>query len=1641
MSIQQPDINVNIYFLNRNGEIALTSVYANGGSEEPFQEKYYDVNDNLVTPPPGQPFKTASVNTTVTYYPDGSLCQITVHNADGSVVQKQFEQPQAGGPVDTYGENDEYTVGQLSSLISYAPNGTRTEQFFTNTVRSRAVLESGDAAHPLRITWEANPAIPEKLKVTMTNIDGTLTTSAVSGNFDSSVISVFNHAAELISQDGAGLISQDGAGLAILAGLDGAGMIDHSYSVISNDGSSLVATGGGNLVASGGGNLVASGGGNLVASGGGNIAAALAADKFGALAISNNIQALFSTSGAGIVSTSGSGFQAVASLRYAAGGDVDDTDGRGDAISLDIGSVSGFLDESGQGDWYAVSLVAGHTYVFDMKGASSDTGTLVDPYLGLFDNDDNNVAPLKVADYGGVGDDAKLVYQATTSGTFYILAKAYNNGGEGSYELEFSEASAAPEILSNGGGDSAIVDMVEWVKHGDSDIVTIVSGWDLIDGNTLTYSISGEDAAQFNLNPFNGYLSFHALPDYETPRDADHDNSYHVTVTAADSQGNTDSQDLTINVRSVDAPAQAAGTGISQYIFTIDPSGITWSEAEIEAEAMGGQLASIAGGGRVEEQNYLLSILGANPDLFVKHSSIDQYFGPWIGLTQPEGSDEPGGDWTWLSGEAFVPFGWYPGQPDDFNGDNSGHFFFTGANRTPGWSDNSETPPGGYPQVQSFITEFNVATAYLAGTDRRDLIYASDVSNAIDAGGGDDYVSGGGGKDVIFGGTGNDSLNGDDGNDVLNGGDGDDRLNGGTGNDAMTGGAGADTFVYAGGHDVIADFNLSEDLLEGSLFGIGSLVDLRKFVNESNHANLVFNFSTGNSLTLKHLDWAEVFGAAPIITSDGGGDSATINMLEWVKSGDSDLVTVVSAWDSTDGKTLNYSISGEDAAQFDLVSNGSLVFHALPDYETPRDADHDNVYRVTVTATDSEGNTDSQDLAIVVRDVDETNQGATTGISQYIFTIDPAGITWSAAASQARALGGQLASIAGAGRIDEINYFSSILASNSDLFVKHSSLNEYFGPWIGLTQSEGSTEPGGGWTWLSGEDFDPFGWHSTEPDDYHGGENRASFFIGSNGALGWNDYPDMVPPSGYPEIQSFVTEFNVATAYLAGTDQRDLIYGSDVRNRIFAGKGNDFVSAGGGDDLIDGGAGNDTLIGGAGADTFAYGGGHDVIEDFNLSEDLLASSLFGDTDAHSFGELLEFVDENNHANVVFNFSAGNSLTLKNLDWGSIFDSPAPIITSNGGFNNATIDVKEWIRSGDSDLVTVVSAWDMVDGNTLSYSISGEDAAQFDIISNGSLVFHALPDYETPRDADHDNVYHVTVTATDSEGNTDSQELTINVIDASESSPPVIDGGPISTVAMDENQTLVKTIAAHDVDGDTLSYSIVGGLDANLFVINVVDGQHQLAFITAPDYEKPNQAGDGGFYDVVVRVADSHGDFADQRVNVTVENVAGIVFKGTGKPDTKNGTDEEDVLSGAGKNDRLDGKGGNDILNGGAGKDVLTGGDGEDIFLFDTKFATKKAVQAAEKNADKIMSFSVEDDMFHLSASVFKNTGHDGIVTLDDFTINTTGKATDELDRIIYESDTGKLYFDMDGSKKSHDALLFATIGKNLDLTADNFMIV
>ncbi len=111
----------------------------------------------------------------------------------------------------------------------------------------------------------------------------------------------------------------------------------------------------------------------------------------------------------------------------------------------------------------------------------------------------------------------------------------------------------------------------------------------------------------------------------------------------------------------------------------------------------------------------------------------------------------------------------------------------------------------------------------------------------------------------------------------------------------------------------------------------------------------------------------------------------------------------------------------------------------------------------------------------------------------------------------------------------------------------------------------------------------------------------------------------------------------------------------------------------------------------------------------------------------------------------------------------------------------------------------------------------------------------------------------------------------------------------------------------------------------------------------------------------------------------------------------------DNIIGSRVGDILRGSDFDNVLNGGRGNDTLTGGAGRDTFVI-----------GAFAGIDKITDFRVVDDVIHLDNAAFVGLAN-GTLAASAFAASLTGQAADATDRILYETDTGFLYYDADGT--------------------------
>jgi hypothetical protein len=629
-----------------------------------------------------------------------------------------------------------------------------------------------------------------------------------------------------------------------------------------------------------------------------------------------------------------------------------------------------------------------------------------------------------------------------------------------------------------------------------------------------------------------------------------------------------------------------------------------------------------------------------------------------------------------------------------------------------------------------------------------------------------------------------------------------------------------------------------------------------------------------------------------MISSNGGGATAAFSVPE-----NQLVATTVTARDNPVGTTLSYSITGgSDSSKFTInASTGVLSFVTAPNFESASDLNRNNVYEVTVRATDGTVS-DTQALSITVTNVNEPfsitsfGGGDTASVN---WNENVAGITVATNDPDLVNLSYSIIGGADASRFafswanGKDGYFNFTPAPNFEVpgdvsgdnvyqvvfqvsdgihtdtqAVTFTIVNVNEAPVIttnggGASASVSIAENGTAVTTVAATDVDG---PTTFTYSISGGADASKFNINSaTGALtfkvapnfevktdvGANNVYDVivrVSDGSLFDTQAIavtVTNVNEAPVITSGGGGATASY-SIAENGVFVA----FASASDPENTTV----SWSIVGGADAAKFTinYGGAINLVP---------AANFESPTDAggnNVYDVIIQASDG------VFTDTQAIAVTVTNVN-------EAPVITSDGGGATAALTVAE-----NGVAVTSVTSTDP-ENTTRTYSISGgADAAKFSInASTGALSFASAPNFESPTDAGANNVYDVIVRASDGTL-ADTQAIAVTVANVNEAPAITSDGGgATATVQIDENGTAVTTVQAGDPDGGAPTFAIAGGADAALFSIDSATGA--LAFLAAPDYETPADFDLDNVYEVTVSAGD--GSLFDlQDLSVTVNDL-------------------------------------------------------------------------------------------------------------------------------------------------------------------------
>jgi RTX calcium-binding nonapeptide repeat (4 copies) len=135
-----------------------------------------------------------------------------------------------------------------------------------------------------------------------------------------------------------------------------------------------------------------------------------------------------------------------------------------------------------------------------------------------------------------------------------------------------------------------------------------------------------------------------------------------------------------------------------------------------------------------------------------------------------------------------------------------------------------------------------------------------------------------------------------------------------------------------------------------------------------------------------------------------------------------------------------------------------------------------------------------------------------------------------------------------------------------------------------------------------------------------------------------------------------------------------------------------------------------------------------------------------------------------------------------------------------------------------------------------------------------------------------------------------------------------------------------------------------------------------------------------------------------------------------------------------------GTSGNDTIRGGGGADTLSGGLGNDT-LFGEPGADRFVYQAPDEGVDGIADFTPAADLLVIHASGFGGGLVAGALAADRLVAAAGPTPTEAHGQFLYDTDTGALYWDADGTGTDEDPVQLAELTGAPLLSANDFSLV
>ena len=627
-----------------------------------------------------------------------------------------------------------------------------------------------------------------------------------------------------------------------------------------------------------------------------------------------------------------------------------------------------------------------------------------------------------------------------------------------------------------------------------------------------------------------------------------------------------------------------------------------------------------------------------------------------------------------------------------------------------------------------------------------------------------------------------------------------------------------------------------------------------------------------------------VVNSDPVFTS-----SSSFLVNENVRS----VGTVVASDPDNQDGVSGYSVSGGvDSAFFEITNAGVLTFVSAPDFESPLLSYADNVYMFQVEATSGTGDrvlTATQTITVTVVDVDEapSRPDAPTLSSPSSTSLS---VSWSAPSNSGPVIGdydvqyrnGTIGSFRNWSHADDSTiavitglnastlYYVRVLARNAEGNSSWSETSSFttgrvvvnsdpiFSSSSSFSVSENVRRVGV----VVASDSD--GGDSVTGYSISGGVDSARFSITGGGVLIFRSAPDFEVPVDVGGNNVY----DLVVTVTSGT-------GSRVRTATQS------VTV----TVVDVGEGRrNSLLVFSSSSSFSVNEnvrrvGTVVASDPDNQDDVAGYRVSGGADRARFsitgGGVLTFrsapdfevpvdVGGNNVYNLVVTVTSGTGsrvrtatqtikITVTDVD--EVPSTPSAPVLSSPSSTSLSVN---WSAPGGTD------------PSIIDYDVG------YGRNSNGP--FTDWPHSDASRSAvitglSAGTLYYVRVLARNAEGNSSWSETASFTTGSA-----VINGDPVftssSSFSVNENLLSVGTVVASDSDGEdsVTGYRISGGLDSARF--SITDGG-VLTFVSAPDFESPQDNGTDNVYALEVEVTSGTGSrvrTATQSISVTVNDV-------------------------------------------------------------------------------------------------------------------------------------------------------------------------